>query len=528
MSKKRVLNYCNGALKGNYLTDEDCQVLDNIIHISNENGYIRDLKKCIYNLYPSDIEVIKEAKSGDVIVEKNLGELEDLQTVGVAYMYYAKRMVLGDSVGLGKTVEVCGLLNLLSQKRKSEEYDFHFLYLTEKNLVAQTQDKLIKFTGEYVEDVYGDKKSIQSFLKNNGELQNSVVASHSVIKSIPFQDYVRQSYQYFGVSPFDVLVIDESGILGNRSTQMYTMAKELADMFEYVIIINATPFEKNLSMYYNQLNFVDDTLLPTLTDFNKRYVVMDYRGPYPKPSGKYKNGAEFKALVRYRCLARTRKSTGAEMSNCTADVLVSDLSQVQKELLRRSSMPNMVYDCPSYFFREGEFETTIENTPKLKDLLGLVSKLYDDGESVLIYAMYKESQRSIQNLLYGYGIECQIMNGETKIEDKNLLIDKFKSNELKVLITNVQKGLDFGRCNHCIFYSYDPSPNKMVQFEGRMTRERNIIGKHVYLLISRGRELNKFKSVVKDRAEASDLFAGSDFSCVLSLLLDEEKIDDLE
>ena len=99
---------------------------------------------------------------------------------------------------------------------------------------------------------------------------------------------------------------------------------------------------------------------------------------------------------------------------------------------------------------------------------------------------------------------------------------------MKVLITNVQKGLDFGRCNHCIFYSYDPSPNKMVQFEGRMTRERNIIGKHVYLLISRGRELNKFKSVVKDRAEASDLFAGSDFSCVLSLLLDEEKIDDLE
>jgi ERCC4-related helicase len=116
------------------------------------------------------------------------------------------------------------------------------------------------------------------------------------------------------------------------------------------------------------------------------------------------------------------------------------------------------------------------------------------------------------------------MNGSTKIREKNDLIDRFKAGDLKVLITNVQKGLDFGRCNHCIFYCYDPSPNKMVQFEGRMTREYNIIDKHVYLLISRGSELNKFKKDVADKAKGSDMFAGSDFSCVMSLLLNEDTL----
>ena len=309
---------------------------------------------------------------------------------------------------------------------------------------------------------------------------------------------------------------------------MYKMTKVIADMFDYVIILNATSFEKNLAMFYSQIAFIDDTLLPTKTDFNKRYVVFNYTGPYPVPTGKYKNAEEFRALVGYRYFARTRKSTGAYMKDCSADVLVSDLSQTQKWLLGRTNMPHMVYDCPSYFYKDGSFEDTVDNTPKLKDLLTIVNMILEMDEQVLIYATYKEAQSSIQRILFENSVFSVIMNGETDIKEKNSIIDKFKSGSIKVLITNVQKGLNFGHCNYCVFYNYDPNPNKMVQFEGRMTREHNIVGKHVYLLISRGKELSKFKSVVADRAQASDLFAGSDFSCVMSLLLDNDKINTLK
>ena len=61
-----------------------------------------------------------------------------------------------------------------------------------------------------------------------------------------------------------------------------------------------------------------------------------------------------------------------------------------------------------------------------------------------------------------------------------------------------------------------------------MTREYNIIDKHVYLLISRGSELIRFKSAIADKAKASDMFAGSDFSCVMSLLLSEETLKKLK
>ena len=516
---------------GSYLSEKDCNILDKIRQISDSGeGYISDLRNCIYNLPYDAIKDIKNSGTVDGIEDKPIGSLDDLQTLGVAYMYFAKRLVLGDSVGLGKTVEVCGLFNLLQAECLSRNEEFRFLYLTEKPLVEETRDKLIKFTGEYVYALYGQKPKIQRFLRDNQMfLRYSIVGSHSLLTSVDFQNYLIDAYESLGEIPFDILVIDEADtvISSNRKKGEFKAARILSDMFDRIIILNATPFGKNLSTFYNQIDIIDDSFLPTQTYFNKRYVVYDYTGPYPRASGKYKNAEEFKNLVSYRYFARTRKDSGAKMEGCTAEVIVSDLTQEQKELLKLVSIPNMVYDCPGYFYN-GDYETTIENTPKLRDVLRLTGDLVDKGESVLIYAFYKEAQEAIQNILFSYGIECEVMNGETKISEKNFLVDRFKAGDLKVLITNVQRGLDFGNCNYCIFYSYDTNPNRMVQFEGRMTREYNIIGKHVYLLVSRGKELQKLKKIVADRAIASDLFAGSDFSCVLSLLLDSEKLQNLK
>lgn len=146
----------------------------------------------------------------------------------------------------------------------------------------------------------------------------------------------------------------------------------------------------------------------------------------------------------------------------------------------------------------------------------------------MIYTRYKEAQFAIQFVLNDYGIESAILNGDSSQDAREDIINSFKLGDIRVLITNVQKGLNFGNCDYCIFYDYDPNPNKMVQFEGRITRSYNIDNKHVYLILSRGKELTNFKKVVAERAEASDIFAGSDFSCVLSILLDGNKIENLK
>ena len=110
------------------------------------------------------------------------------------------------------------------------------------------------------------------------------------------------------------------------------------------------------------------------------------------------------------------------------------------------------------------------------------------------------------------------MNGSTPTNVRNEIIDAFKRKDIRILITNVQRGLNFGACNHCIFYNYDGNPNNMVQFEGRITRDFNIVDKHVYMIVTRGDEKRKLLSEISRRAEASSEFAGRDFSMVLDLL----------
>lgn len=523
MGRKKELVYYNGNLKGQYLSDKDCKILDNLIALSDENGCVEDLKHVIYDLPNRDVEQIIATKSSE-FVEKPLGTLEDQQTVGVAYMFFSRRCVLGDSVGLGKTVEVCGLCNLIAQHKAKNGVDFKFLYLTEKTLLTEARAKMVKFTGEYVDILLGEKKYVKKFAEENDpELQYSVVGAHSLINSVDFQEYMRTYRSLYGFNPFDALFIDESAIIGNTATKTYENARKLAEDFDWVVVMNATPFETNLRTFYAQLNFCDETLLPSKTVFEKLYEDKEYQPHlgYSKFTGKYKNQHIFKSQVRYRYLARTRKSIGAEMSGCTAELIVTPLSSVQKDLLKKTSMPQMVYDCPSYF--DNNIETDSETTPKINAMLRLVKGKLQNESSIIIYSRYKESQSGIVKALLSEGISCEIMNGDTSIEDKNDIISKFKLGDFRVLVTNVQKGLDFGHCNNCIFYSYDPNPNKMVQFEGRMTRSRDIIGKHVYLIVSEGKELKRFQEVVADRAKASDVFAGSDFSCVLNLLLKEDK-----
>lgn len=528
MGKKKQVFYKNGRYCGRNLTDEDCSKLEKVIRMDKDpEKYVKDLKHVIFDLSPSNVDLIKTTKD-NTFAEMRQGTLSNLQTLGVAFMYFSKNCILGDSVGLGKTVEVCGLLNLLKSVYEKEGLPFRFLYLTEKTLLPDTQNKLIQFTGDYCEALYGETALVKKWYSANEDcIQSSVVGVHSLLKNATFHSFFNMYENVYGLSPFNILIIDESGdVLSSSKTQYYKEASALSKYFERIVLLDATPFKKKLESFYNQLSFIDNTLLPTKETFTDTYVIMDYSGPYPQPSGKYKNAEEFQNLVGYRYFKRTRKGSGAVMKGCSAEVILCGMSALQRELLRKTSMPYMVRDCPSYFGQG--IETNEKTTPKLKSLVDLVIGELKDVESILVYTRYKESQKILSDKLTELGISNMVLNGETPQDMRELITNRFKAGQFRLLITSVQKGLDFGKCNHCIFYSYDKSPDNMVQFEGRMTRSFDIIDKHVYLLITRGEELRVFKSEVADEAKASDLFAGSDFSCVLSLLLDEEKLKNIK
>lgn len=532
MSRQRVVNYYNDRYKGS-LTDSQCDILESIIELDKNNGCLSNLLHVIYNLPDSTVNQIIDEYDvyGSLVskgIEKPIGTLREDQTLGVGYMYYANNCILGDSVGMGKTVEVAGLCNLLKQEALNKGQDFKYLFLTEKSLTTQVRKEMIKFTGDYVNLLpSGESKAVANFVETEKcyGVTNSLVGSHSLLNQSIFIGWLKQMYDNKQF-PYDLLIVDESSVLGSSTTKIVKAFKMISPFFKRIIFLNATPFETKLNIFFTQLGLLDTKLLPTKQNFTKEYVIMDYTGMYPRATNKYKNQAQFKRLIGYRYFARTRMSKGAEMKNCKGGVLVSPLSKVQKEWLKKTSLNRLVYDCPSYL--DPSIEYNMENVPKLASLAKLLDD-FKDADTILIFSHYKEPQKYLQQWLENRGYSCRILNGDV-IKERDSIIESFKRAEFQILITNVQKGLNFGNCDHCIFYSYDPNPSKMIQFEGRITRDFDILNKNVYILCSKGAEYNTLVKAIRDRAKATVDFTNTDISVVMNILLgnsvDEVGVED--
>lgn len=517
--------YLGKYLQGS-LSDSTCSGLLNLIETVE---CVEGLKNCIQNLPKHTIKDIitdyeaYEKENGSIVgfnktYPSVVGELRDTQTVGVAFMYLAKSALLGDEVGLGKTVQCAGLVNILANEYKKRGSSFRYCFLTEKSSIDQIRKKMIQFTGQYVGMLEsGEQAVVKKYLANyESGNQCSIVGGHSLLNSSEFLIHTSKN-------PFDLIIIDESSIIKNTTSDIFQNTKALLKFHERKILLNATPLEQNVLEFYNQLDLLDNVLLPSLVEFKRRYCVLK-RGVfgYDEISG-YKNTEEFKVAVSFRYLARTRVGLGAEYVDNTYKTILVPLSDEQKRLIKKTTLYAMVHDYPPGVDRTIEFNTT--TTPKAGALLQLLNQIDVSSGKALVYCRFVDCQQKLKELLEENGYRVAVLNGTTKVKEKNETLEKFLSNGYDILITNIQRGLDLNNCDYCIMYTIDPNPQKMVQFEGRMTREFNVMYKSLYLLVSMGKEKKFVEETLKLRVDASDAFVNQGQSMTVAALRERGNIE---
>ena len=484
------------------LTDHQC---DTLLRLLDEEK-VDTLKHIIRNATVSEIDEIKDAyKNGSVPpVIENRGTLTDAQTLGVAFMYYSRRCLVGDQVGLGKTVESAGLINIIKQDGVK-----NILFLTEKTIVPQIRDKLIKFTGEYVDMIpSATKPQIEKFMKRHPDgFTCPIVGSHSLLGCAEFLYYLSNH-------PLGCLIIDEGYIIKNTTHTYYKSANELSKQCDYFYILNATPLETSARDLYNQLKLIDKPFMPTVAEFERAFCIKrPKRYGFGFEVAGYKNCEAFKRAISLRYIARTRDDISAVFADNDTKIIYVPMSSVQKHLESKTSLHQMVADYPT------GVDFTVEYTPETTGKLAATVELCKrTNGKVLIYSRFVQCQAGIKEALEKVGKKPVILNGQCSSSERDIIIKDFNVGTYDVVITNLARGIDLQDCDTCILYTLDPNPQNMVQTFGRLTRDIDVVGKTLYFLISEGREKRLFETSSKVRATASMKFTKVGTNLVLEAI----------
>lgn len=146
------------------------------------------------------------------------------------------RVLIGDEIGLGKTIEATTILRYLDVRGEINR----ILIVTPKILVNQWKGELRRLGVEYqhIKEILG--KNIKKLERKNFEDQRYYIASIDLIKREEHKEIIKKV-------EWDAVVVDEAHNAG-YNTQRWHLIKELVCSEEgrnrHVIFLSATPLEE--------------------------------------------------------------------------------------------------------------------------------------------------------------------------------------------------------------------------------------------------------------------------------------------
>lgn len=482
---------------------------------------IPNLKNMLFN-FPLDLiqQSIDEKQSIRNIIKRDnidynqyVAQLRDYQTVGTAFMYLSPRSIIADGCGLGKTAEVSGLINWLKYKGEMSR----FLIAVETSAIGQTQAELMRFTGLYVVAMPSEAAKIKKVIEQTDWTKvDGIVIKHSTLRSDPFSKWLALNIDEQGMCKiFDTFFLDESSVIKNDTTKMYNYTKNICQIVKRVHFMNATTFETNILDIYNQMDMMDQTLLPKKWRIEQEFCTYARTSYWTKENGKakmnwrrersgYKNQAAFKESLKLVYFGRCKKDIGMDLPHVykVYEVEPSNAMSLGLEKYRYSELlncPSLIPDCGIPMDRK--------NVPKLDRLCELIENDFSQ-ESVMVYCFHLAAQQTIADELAKIGRKPVILNGSiTDATERYRIQQAFNNGEYDVIITNIKKSLNLYGGDVCIFYSMETNPSKSFQIASRIDRNVDDKIKTFVMLLYKGTDEYKFfTTTVKQRAkDARDL-----------------------
>ncbi len=149
----------------------------------------------------------------------------DYQEYGIQFILNRQRVILGDSVGSGKTIQA-----LLA----ADECKGSVLYVTKKTLITQVQNEVYKWTKSLIVTDY-------------------YIPQPKHILVINYEALTKLDPK----SKWDFVIYDEAHLLKNRDARRSALAARYASKSTYLVLMTGTPIEKDPRDLWHLMHMLD-------------------------------------------------------------------------------------------------------------------------------------------------------------------------------------------------------------------------------------------------------------------------------
>lgn len=383
----------------------------------------------------------------------NEGEhARDYQLKGSEAFLKLKRLLLGDEVGLGKTLT--GILSFLPEQNRP------VAVVVQAHLPRQWAEQVSRFTNLTIHVI----KTRTAY-----ELPQADVY---IFKYTSLSGWVN----FFKSGFFKLVCFDEVQELRHSGTDKYNASMELSRNAQFCLGMSGTPIYNYGNEIFNVLNCINEGCLGEYEQFSREWTTDGKRVKDPAALGTFMR--ENLLFIR-----RTRADVGKELPpvNKIVYTVDHDEHEMNKDIELAKQLAIKVVS--GSFHEMGDASRQLDalvrhatGVSKAKSVAAYVRIILDSGEPVLIAAWHREVYDILQEELSEYN--PVMYTGSESPSQKEKSKKAFIEGDSKCMLISLRSGIGLDGlqhvCKYVVFAELDYSPKVHEQVIGRIDREGSV------------------------------------------------------
>lgn len=420
------------------------------------------------------------------------------QEEGIEFLTLAKKAILADAMGLGKTRQA-----IIAAGKTGKSV----LVVCPASL-KENWAREIRAAEEPGDITIADGNKVYGYYEDDGEYQKTwLIMNYDIL----------DRYDAEAFSTYGVVIFDEAHYIKNPRTKRTKAALKIVDTMEYVYLLTGTPVLNRPEELFTLLKAIGHQLGKSWYRYVMRYCNATKRefwrwATLPNGARERKlvsfldtNGAsnldELAVKISDSYLRRTKDELGDKLPAKIIDTIKVDLNNEYRDKYQSAWQVYMDYlendpdganmekivnaQMTRHLIELGKLKQ-VASLSKLDRIAEDIIDIVEQGEKVLVFSQYTQTVEQLKARLVAKKIKVVTLTGSDDMSARQKAVDAIQEGDATVFIGNIQAagvGLTLTAANTVLFadMAWTPALNEQAEDRAHRIGQHKQVNVHYYI-----------------------------------------------